>query len=79
LSFLGASRNDVAELRPSRAAFGGKQTVQFCSAGVIKRDEAISRLKQHKADLKRLGIEHLYMLGSTARDEAKEESHVDLF
>ena len=33
----------------------------------MKRDEAISRLKQHEADLKRLGVEHLYMFGSTAR------------
>ena len=27
----------------------------------MKRDEAIIRLKQHEADLKRLGVEHLYM------------------
>jgi predicted nucleotidyltransferase len=45
----------------------------------MKRDEAISRLKQHEADLKRLGVEHLYMFGSTARGEAKEQSDVDLF
>jgi predicted nucleotidyltransferase len=38
----------------------------------MKRDEAISRLKQHEADLKRLGVEHLYMFGSTARGDAKE-------
>ncbi|MCG6551745.1 MAG: nucleotidyltransferase domain-containing protein [Candidatus Magnetominusculus sp. LBB02] len=41
--------------------------------------EAISRLKQHEADLKRLGIEHLFMFGSTARGEAREDSDVDLF
>ena len=45
----------------------------------MKRDEAISRLKQHEADLKRLGVEHLYMFGSTARGEAKDVSDVDLF
>jgi len=45
----------------------------------MKRDDAISRLKQHEADLKRLGVEHLYMFGSTARGEAKEDSDVDLF
>jgi len=33
----------------------------------MKRDEAISRLQQHEADLKRL----LYMFGSTARGEAR--------
>jgi predicted nucleotidyltransferase len=43
----------------------------------MKRDEAISRLKQHEADLKRLGVEHLYMFGSTARGEAQEDSDVD--
>jgi len=45
----------------------------------MKRDEAISRLKQHDADLKRLGVEHLYMFGSTVRGEAKDDSDVDLF
>jgi len=45
----------------------------------MKRDEAISRLKQHEADLKRLGVEHLYMFGSTVRGEAKDDSDIDLF
>ena len=45
----------------------------------MKRDEAISRLQQHEAELKRLGVEHLYMFGSTARGEAKDNSDVDLF
>jgi predicted nucleotidyltransferase len=45
----------------------------------MKREEAISRLQQHEADLRRLGVEHLYLFGSTARDEAKDESDVDLF
>ena len=45
----------------------------------MKRDEAIKRLQQHEADLKRLGVERLYLFGSTARDEANDESDVDLF
>ena len=45
----------------------------------MKRDEAISRLQQHEAELKRLGVEHLYMFGSTARGEAKDDFDVDLF
>lgn len=45
----------------------------------MKRDEAIRRLQEHEADLKRLGVERLYLFGSTARDEAKDESDVDLF
>ena len=52
---------------------------QLCYRIAMKRDEAISRLKQHEADLKRLGVEHLYMFGSTARGEAKDDSDVDLF
>ena len=45
----------------------------------MKRDEAISRLRERAPDLKRLGVEHLYMFGSTARDEARDDSDVDLF
>jgi uncharacterized protein len=45
----------------------------------MERDEVISRLQQHEADLKRLGVEHLYMFGSTARGEATHDSDVDLF
>jgi predicted nucleotidyltransferase len=36
-------------------------------------------LKAHEAELKRLGVEHLYLFGSTARDDATESSDVDLF
>ena len=43
------------------------------------RDEAIRRLRRHEADLRRLGVEHLYMFGSTARGEAGADSDVDLF
>ena len=45
----------------------------------MNRDEAISRLQQHEADLKRLGVERLYLFGSTARGEAGDTSDVDLF
>ena len=45
----------------------------------MKREEAISRLQAHEADLKRLGVEHLYMFGSMARGEAGDDSDVDLF
>jgi uncharacterized protein len=46
---------------------------------VMKREEAIARLRQHEADLKRLGVQRLYLFGSTARDEARDDSDVDLF
>ena len=43
------------------------------------RDDAIATLKAHEAELKQLGVEHLYLFGSTARGEAREDSDVDLF
>ena len=45
----------------------------------MRRDEAIQRLKQHEAELRGLGVRHLFLFGSTARDEARRESDVDLF
>lgn len=45
----------------------------------MERSAAIDSLKQHEAELKRLGVEHLYLFGSTARNEAREDSDVDLF
>jgi hypothetical protein len=45
----------------------------------MEYNEAISRLKQRQDDLKRLGVEHLFIFGSTARGEADENSDVDLF
>jgi uncharacterized protein len=45
----------------------------------MNRDEAIARLRQHEAELKALGVQHLYLFGSTARGEAHPDSDVDLF
>jgi uncharacterized protein len=45
----------------------------------VKRDDAISRLRAHEAELKRLGVKRLYLFGSTARGEATDDSDVDLF
>ncbi len=45
----------------------------------MKRDLALSVLKAHEAELRQLGVEHLFLFGSVARDEAREESDVDLF
>jgi predicted nucleotidyltransferase len=52
---------------------------RICYHVVMERDEAMTTLQQHEADLKRLGVEHLYMFGSTARGEANNDSDVDLF
>jgi len=40
---------------------------------------AIARLKQHETEFKQRGVDRLYLFGSTARDEAKDDSDVDLF
>jgi uncharacterized protein len=45
----------------------------------MERSKAVTKLKQHEAELKRLGVEHLFLFGSTARGEAREDSDVDLF
>lgn len=45
----------------------------------MQRDEAIAKLKQHETELRQLGIEHLYLFGSTASGEAREDSDIDLF
>ena len=45
----------------------------------MKRADAITLLQAHEAHLKQLGVLTLYMFGSTAREEAREGSDVDLF
>lgn len=45
----------------------------------MDRETAIARLKAHEAELRRLGVQHLFLFGSTARNEAGTNSDVDLF
>jgi predicted nucleotidyltransferase len=45
----------------------------------MKRPDAITLLQAHEAQLKELGVLTLFMFGSTAREEAREGSDVDLF
>lgn len=45
----------------------------------MTRDEAVSRLKQSEPVLKKAGVTHLYLFGSTVRGEARPDSDVDLF
>jgi hypothetical protein len=45
----------------------------------MRRDDAIARLREHEAELRQLGVVHLYLFGSTARGDATEDSDVDLF
>lgn len=45
----------------------------------MERAVAIAKLRKHRAELERLGVQHLYLFGSTARDTAGKDSDVDLF
>jgi predicted nucleotidyltransferase len=45
----------------------------------MERDQVIAKLRAHEAELKQLGVESLYLFGSTARDDARPASDIDLF
>lgn len=45
----------------------------------MKRTDVINVLKRHEAELKKLGVERLFLFGSVARDTAKDDSDIDLF
>jgi predicted nucleotidyltransferase len=45
----------------------------------MKRDDAINLLRQHATDLHKLGVAHACLFGSVARDEADDDSDVDVF
>jgi predicted nucleotidyltransferase len=52
---------------------------EICYTARMDRAAAIAKLKEHETELKQLGVEHLYLFGSTARGEAHEDSDIDLF
>jgi predicted nucleotidyltransferase len=45
----------------------------------MERETAIATLKAHETELRQLGVQSLYLFGSTARGEARPDSDVDLF
>lgn len=45
----------------------------------MDRAAAIATVKAHEVELRRLGVQHLFLFGSTARGEARGDSDVDLF
>lgn len=44
----------------------------------MRRDEAIEKLRSNADRIRALGVRHLFLFGSTARDEATAASDVDL-
>lgn len=55
------------------------RTQTWCYGCNVDRDTAMAKLKEHEAELQQLGVQHLYLFGSTARGEARRDSDVDLF
>jgi len=45
----------------------------------MDKASALTALRAHQAELKQLGVEHLFLFGSTARGEARDDSDADLF
>jgi predicted nucleotidyltransferase len=46
---------------------------------LMRRDEVIARLKAAEPDIRARGAAGLYLFGSLARNEAREDSDIDLF
>jgi uncharacterized protein len=67
------------QLPPTGETENMEISARICQIMFMKRDEAIKLLRPHEVDLHRLGVERLYLFGSTARDEAEDGSDVDLF
>jgi predicted nucleotidyltransferase len=44
----------------------------------MTRDQVITRLKAHAGEIRRRGVQHLSLFGSTARGEARPDSDVDV-
>ena len=45
----------------------------------MRKREALERLRRHADAIRALGARSLYLFGSTARDEARPGSDIDLF
>ncbi len=44
----------------------------------MSREEVLAKLRQHAPELQAVGVLHLALFGSTARDEADAQSDIDL-
>jgi predicted nucleotidyltransferase len=51
---------------------------QFKKITTMDRNKAIEVLKQHQDNLKQFGVKTLAIFGSVARNEAQEESDIDI-
>ena len=46
---------------------------------MLKRDDVLAKLREHGDKIRALGATSLYLYGSVARDEATDESDIDVF
>ena len=46
---------------------------------MLKRDEVIAKIQEHRDKIQALGAASLYLYGSVARDEATDGSDIDVF
>lgn len=76
---LTRTARDFAPVTGTGPAVPDASLSHFCYNGGMQRDDAITKLKAHAAELRQLGVQHLYLFGSTARGEASTDSDVDLF
>jgi uncharacterized protein len=84
---ISADGGDLAGVTPRVAVtpkvlpliVSGASEAKFSYNGAMERTKIIAKLKEHEAELKQLGVQRLYLFGSTARDDAREDSDVDLF
>ncbi len=44
----------------------------------MTREQVLSRLREHEAELKAAGVVRLSLFGSTARDDRRPDSDIDL-
>lgn len=52
--------------------------IALCNNRNMRREVALARLKPLERRLRQQGVSALYLFGSTARDEAREDSDLDL-
>jgi predicted nucleotidyltransferase len=64
---------------PNRAKAASKDAALVCYNSVMNFAAAIARLKEHETELKQLSVQHLYLFGSTAGGEAREDSDVNWY
>lgn len=69
----------VAEYERLRAGLmSPDETVEHIYARSMNRADALERIRDHRDALTRLGVAHLSLFGSFARDQANEWSDIDV-